>query len=124
MARMRVIKPGFFENEVLGELSIEARYLFIALWTLADRDGNLEDRPLRIRAYVFPYNQDMTANTVQELIQALVDRGFLMRYEANGDKYVHIVKFAKHQRPHKTERKSGIPGPDRCDNGECSLENG
>ena len=45
MARARNIKPGFFRNADLVEMPIEARLLFIGLWTLADRSGRLEDRP-------------------------------------------------------------------------------
>ena len=49
MARARNIKPGFFKNEFLAEMPCEVRLLFIGLWTLADREGRLEDRPKRIK---------------------------------------------------------------------------
>ena len=49
MARSRNIKPGFFKNEDLLDLPYEYRLLFVGLWTLADREGYLEDRPKRIR---------------------------------------------------------------------------
>ena len=35
MARARNIKPGFFDNEILGELPALTRLLFIGLWCLA-----------------------------------------------------------------------------------------
>ena len=54
MARSRNIKPGFFTNDGLAELPFEVRLLFIGLWTLADREGRLEDRPKRIRMEIFP----------------------------------------------------------------------
>ena len=41
MARARNIKPGFFRNADLAELTFEARLLFIGLWTLADSEGRL-----------------------------------------------------------------------------------
>ena len=52
MARARNIKPSFFMNENLAECDPLARILFVGLWTLADRDGRLEDRPkpLRVQA--------------------------------------------------------------------------
>ena len=49
MARARNIKPGFFDNETLGELPALTRLLFIGLWCLADREGRLQDRPKRIK---------------------------------------------------------------------------
>jgi hypothetical protein len=54
MARARNIKPSFFTNEELVELPFSTRLLFIGLWTLADREGRLEDRPKRIKMAIFP----------------------------------------------------------------------
>jgi hypothetical protein len=48
------IKPGFFKNEVLGTAVPILSLLFSGLWGLADREGRLEDRPLRIKAEIFP----------------------------------------------------------------------
>src|SRR5262245_4448792 len=56
MARARLLKPGFFTNEDLVELPPAARLLFAGLWTLADREGRLEDRPKRIKLAVLPYD--------------------------------------------------------------------
>ena len=39
------------------ECSMSARLLFVGLWTIADRNGRLEDRPKRIRAELFPYDE-------------------------------------------------------------------
>ncbi|WP_461949107.1 hypothetical protein ACOKPE_14565 [Acinetobacter baumannii] len=52
MARSRNIKPSFFMNEDIIELPYEARLLFIGLWTLADREGRLENRPKKIKGAV------------------------------------------------------------------------
>ena len=65
MARARNIKPSFFTNEDLVELPFEDRLLFIGLWTLADREGRLEDRPKRIKMAVFPAdNVDVDAQVI------------------------------------------------------------
>ncbi len=45
MARARNIKPGFFDNEILGELPALTRLLFIGLWCLADREGVYRTAP-------------------------------------------------------------------------------
>ena len=55
MARTRNIKPGFFRNEDLAELGAYAMLLYAGLWTIADREGRLEDRPKRIKVDVLPY---------------------------------------------------------------------
>ena len=105
MARARNIKPAFFLNDDLVELSFEYRLLFIGLWTVADREGRLEDRPKRIKMSVFPAdNVDVDAGLTE-----LQKYGFIQRYEINGVKLVQILNFTKHQNPHNTEKGSELP---------------
>jgi hypothetical protein len=92
-------------NEELAELPCEARLLFIGLWTIADREGRLEDRPRKIKAALFPYDQ----SDVDDLLRQLARKGFLRRYEAEGGRYIHITNFKKHQNPHPKEAPSDIP---------------
>ncbi|WP_126284499.1 hypothetical protein [Burkholderia stagnalis] len=105
MAHARNIKPGFFDNEDLCELPPLARLLFAGLWTLADREGRLEDRPKRIRADVLPYDEC----EVEMLLHALHVRGFIRRYVVAGKRYIDVTKWGLHQRPHHTERPSRLP---------------
>ena len=107
MARVRLLDPGFFTNEHLVELPFEYRLLFAGLWTLADREGRLEDRPKRIRMAIFPCdNVDCDAG-----LQALHDAGMVKRYSVEGIAYVAILAFSKHQKPHPRETSSVIPAP-------------
>lgn len=107
MARARNIKPGFFTNEELAEVEPLGRILFAGLWTIADRDGRLGDRPKKIKVEILPYDQC----NVDEMLQDLADRGFILRYQINGDRYIQILAFAKHQNPHKNEKPSYLPPP-------------
>lgn len=107
MARARNIKPGFFRNADLVELPFEARLLFIGLWTLADREGRLDDRPKQIKMEIFPAD----SVDVDDLLTALHDSDFIERYEVNNIKYIQILKFSKHQNPHRDEKASSIPAP-------------
>lgn len=105
MARSRNIKPGFFTNEELAEIDPLGRLLFIGLWTLADREGRLEDRPKRIKIEILPYDNC----DVDSLLTQLDDARFITRYVVNGKKYMQINKFIKHQNPHPKEAVSQIP---------------
>lgn len=112
MARARNIKPGFFKNPELVELSFECRLLFIGLWCLADREGRLEDRPKQIRMEIFP-GDDVD---VADGLQALHDKELIVRYEAQGQSLVWIPGFAEHQHPHPKEVPSTLPpylGPEK-----------
>ncbi len=107
MARSRLLKPGFFKNEDLAQLSPHARLCFAGLWLLADREGRLEDRPIRLKAELFPYEQvDMNG-----LLTMLAEGGFIHRYRYENVAYMAIPKFVNHQSPHVREIPSTIPAP-------------
>lgn len=110
MARARNIKPGFFSNELLGTYDPIISLFFAGLWCLADRDGRLEDRPLRIKAELFPYREGTDVNGYLTVLER---DAFLTRYEVAGVGYIQINNFAKHQTPHHTEKAKGYPGPEQ-----------
>lgn len=112
MARARNIKPGFFTNDVLAECSALSRLLFQGLWCHADREGRLEDRPRKIKAEILPYDDC----DIEELLQQLSSRGFIVRYQTDSGSYIQVVNFGKHQNPHMKEPASTIPAP--CLSGE------
>ena len=105
MARSRNIKPGFFTNEELADLAPLTRLLFIGLWTLADREGRLEDRPRRIKAELLPYDDC----DVDEALTTLVRSASIQRYRVGDVAVIQIVNFGKHQKPHPNEVASVLP---------------
>jgi hypothetical protein len=108
MARARNIKPSFFANDDLADLPPLGRLLFIGLWTLADREGRLEDRPRRVKAEVLPYDDC----DVDALLDSLHKHGFILRYTVGDDQFIQVVNFSKHQNPHVKESASSIPASD------------
>lgn len=107
MARIRTIKPDFFLHERLAQLSPFHRLLFIGLWTQADREGRLEDRPQRLKISILPYD-DCDIDVMLWDLHKHEER-FIIRYEVNGKRYICIPSFKKHQRPHCKEAESTIP---------------
>src|ERR1051325_7668213 len=111
VARVRLLKPGFFTNEVLANCSFPARLLFAGLWCLADCEGKLEDRPKKIKAEILPYD----TVDIENLLAELEEHGFIVRYKIGSRKqlrrYILIPTFAKHQNPHPKERPQGYPDP-------------
>ena len=106
MARARGIKPGFFKNEDLGTADPFVSLLFAGLWVLADKAGILEDRPLRIKAELFPYRENFDINGY---LTVLVSLRFIHRYEVDGLRLIQVTNFEKHQHPHHTEKDSEYP---------------
>lgn len=107
MARARNIKPGFFTNDDLAECDPYARILFVGLWTIADREGRLEDRPKKIKVLTLPFDDV----NIDSLLATLSQKGFINRYQVEGQEYIQIVNWAKHQNPHHKEIASVIPAP-------------
>lgn len=106
MARARNIKPGFFKNEDLSECTPWARLCFAGLWTLADREGRLEDRPKRVKGELFAFD----TIEVEPMLDELQRFGFIRRYRAaDGRALIQIVNFLKHQNPHHREPDSVLP---------------
>lgn len=107
MGRIRSIRPDFFMDEETAVLHPDAQLLLLGLATLADRDGRLEDRPVRIKASLFPYRDvDVAAH-----LAALEDAGQVVRYESDGVRCISLVHFLRDQKPHPKETSHGLPRP-------------
>ncbi len=105
--RARNIKPGFYKNEDLAACSVYARLLAPGLWMMADREGRMEYRPLRIKAEIFPYD----SVEVHVLLEELEGAGHIQTFYHGDKRFVQICKFSDHQRPHQNEAQSTIPAP-------------
>jgi hypothetical protein len=115
MSRIRCIKPEFFDDEDVAAVSVHARLALIGLLCQADRDGRLEDRPLRLKVRLFPHDAvDMDA-----LLAELDVARFIIRYEVDGKRLIQIRTFAKHQRPHVREVPSTYPAPTHAHPRQC-----
>ncbi len=106
MARIRTIKPEFFFHEGVAALNPLTQLFFIGLWTQVSREGRCEDRPLMLRANIFPYKPEIDA---EELLRELAAYGHITRYRVKGKAYIEVHNFLKHQRPNHKEQKCDIP---------------
>ena len=104
--RTRGIKPGFWKNEDLAECSPYARLLYIGLWSMCDWEGRTEYRAKRIKAELFPYNDDIN---MESCFLELQRKGFVVFYESG--RFIYIPNFTKHQNPHKNERATPSSHP-------------
>lgn len=108
MARSRNIKPGLFTNELLGTADPYLTILFEGLWCEADREGRLEDRPLKINARIFPY-RGFSPKKIEAMLGELTALGFIRRYKVGEVGVIQVVNFVEHQSPHSTEKESKLP---------------
>lgn len=107
MARQRVLHPNFFVDEKIVQVSAFARLMFQGLWCLADREGRLERKPLKLKMQLFP------ADSVdgEALVGELEAIDLVRRYDVDGASYLWIPGFKKHQHVHPKEVASRLPEP-------------
>ncbi len=108
MARIRMIKPEFFDDPDIGELSSAARLVFIGLWTQADREGRLRDEPKRLRTRILPYDR----TDMDVILNQLAAGGFISRYADGDERVIQVTNFLRHQIPGRDEPPSEFTAPD------------
>lgn len=107
MARIRTIKPDFWTDEKLTECSMSARLLFIGMLNFADDNGNLVASAKKLKMQVFPAD----SIECQPLLDELIAQGVIIEYSVNGENYLHIKGFRKHQVINRPSQSS-IPEPE------------
>lgn len=113
--RARNIKPSLFKNELLGTADPLLMILFEGLWCVADREGRLEDRPLRLKAEILPYRDGID---MEALLNWLSENKFIARYNSGSIKVIQVLGFADHQHPHRNEVESALPALDSKKNNQ------
>lgn len=115
MARIRTVKPELFRHEELFEAELETgfplRLAFIGLFTVADREGIFRWQPRQLKLDVMPYD----SHDFSRVLDALVSRGFVVKYASQGDTYGLIPSFTRHQVINNRERASGHPSIEDAD---------
>jgi hypothetical protein len=118
VARIRTIKPEFFDDPKIGRLSPVVRLCFIGLLTQADREGRIEDEPDRLKVRILPFD----ALNMDVVLRDLSSAGVIVRYECDGKRVIQVKNFEKHQRPHPKEAPSLLPKPAVKRNGKPRKE--
>lgn len=96
MARIRTIKPTFWTDEDMADISEAACLLAIGLLNYADDEGYFNANPKLIKASVFPIRE--TSGSIPVLLQELSNCGYISLFSAqDGKRYGLINNFTKHQ---------------------------
>lgn len=103
--RIRQIKPEFWKDDKVGQLTAHQKLLFIGLWMLADGEGRLYNRPVIIKAELFAYDDKLTLKQVESDLVRLHDLGLILLYQVEGKQCIVINNFHKHQKLSGNENK-------------------
>ena len=100
--RIRSIKPEFWRSDDIDALAIPDRLLFIGLWSYVDDNGvglfSLKDIVGDLFAGDMLRDSNETLIRVKEGLKALFERGLIEIYSQDGNTYLAITNWGKHQR--------------------------
>lgn len=109
MARIRTIKPQFWGDDEIAELSIESRYLCLGLVSMADDDGRFMASANAICGYVFPHDEIAPAK-VRKWLREIESVGFVRLYQIGKREYGVIENYRRHQKINRPY-PSSLPAP-------------
>lgn len=107
--RIRTLKPECWQDEKIGQLSRDARLLFVGLITMADDKGRFRAMPSLILGHVFPYDTDAIRKLARWL-RELADCALIVLYEHGGVSYGVFPSWTTHQRINRSN-ESILPAP-------------
>lgn len=111
VAERRMISKSISVSERVNRLP-DTFHMLLFTWMIphADDFGRLFGSPLKIKALVVPM-LDKTIKEVEEALSSLYREGLINWYEVNGDQFIEIEKFDKHQTGLHKRTKSKFPEP-------------
>jgi len=110
MARIRTIKPEFWDDEKLSTIKRDARLLFIALWNFADDYGVVKGNPTWLKNKIFSYD-DIRQADFNSWLEDLRKIRAIIPFEVNGERYLYIRTFRDHQKVDKPSETMRNPAP-------------
>jgi hypothetical protein len=91
----RMIRPDFWHDSKIVKLPVEARLLFIGIWTVADDHGYFEDDAEQLAIKLFPRDLELD---VAAHLDRLLEAGLIRRWETDdGTTVLHVPNFHVHQ---------------------------
>lgn len=103
MARIRTIKPEFWTDEDMSEVSEAACLLAIGLLNYADDEGYFNANPKLIKAAIFPIREQ--SGSIPVLMRELSSVGYISLFSSHDGKIYGLVNnFAKHQVINKAKK--------------------
>ena len=97
MARIRTIKPQFWDDLKLSKLTRDARLLYIGLWNFCDDLGVIPAEPSYSKSKIFPYDQIQIQQYEKWLVE-LHQKGFINQFSHRSEDFYYLPSLSKHQR--------------------------
>jgi len=111
MARSRVVRPEFWDDEKLASIPLEARLIFIGMWNYSDDYGVVKGATMWLRNKILPYDSVQNGD-FSHWLQELEQIKAIIPFEANGEHFYYIRNFLKYQKVNRpSDKRNPIPPP-------------
>ena len=112
MARNRMIKTDFWDDEKLATISRDSRLTFIALWNLSDDYGVVKGNSVWLKNHIFSYDEKLKLAEFETWLNELIDIKVIYTFNSNSEKYYYIKNFLEHQKINRPSTKRNPEPPD------------
>ncbi len=114
----RILKESICTSATIEGLGWFEEVCFYRLIVQCDDYGRMDARPSLLKARLFPLREDIETAAVQQAVCALEAAGLLVVYEAQGQPYLQLLTWEKHQRVRN--KRSRFPSPYPEENGQAA----
>ena len=96
MARNRMIKPEFWDDEKLVTISRDARLLYIGMWNFSDDYGVVKGNHEWLKNRIFPYEK-LSLEEFSRWVKEIEDMKRILHFISSGESFFFIKNFKKYQ---------------------------
>ena len=111
----RILKESIRTSKSINAMSDFQFRLWAYLITYVDDFGRGSAEPDILKGFVFPRRKCVTEATIKAALTDLANMGLIHLYEVDGDSYLCLRNWEKHQKPRAATSK--YPAPPENDNG-------
>jgi hypothetical protein len=109
----RFISKSISVSEQLGNVSLEADFLFSRCIPHLDVEGRITGNPKGLKAIACPLRDELSHQKITHLLKELHEAGLVYWYEVNGLRYLEFPTFARHQKGMHKDREAVSRIPSR-----------
>ncbi len=108
----RILKESIRMSPEIDALTWFEEVLFYRLIVTADDYGVCPADPVVLAHMLFPRKENVSRKMAEEALNRLEALGLIHRYTAEGERYLCLTSWSRHQRLRSTVRK--YPGPEQA----------
>jgi len=105
-----MIRPEFWSSIKISKLSQGARLTFIGIWSFADDYGVILANVNQIHSNIFPWDSEITRETVESYLRELLEGGFLHEISYEGKPFYCVNEWRTQQKVDKPSKRCWIKG--------------